>query len=123
MKIETKVSTQIVLCILVFLLGIGLLVFSIKFTKDYDYRQSTYKDISGVVTWIDTKEENGTKTTEITVEYEVDGKVYHDYTTLSSYDDVYDRGSTIDFKYNHDAPLDLVWKHDASSKIVSPLVV
>lgn len=123
MKIETKVSTQIVLCILVFLLGIGLLVFSIKFTKDYDYRQSTYKDISGVVTWIDTKEENGTKTTEITVEYEVDGKVYHDYTTLSSYDDVYDRGSTIDFKYNHDAPLDLVWKHDTSSKIVSPLVV
>ena len=122
MKIETKVSTQILLCILVFLLGIGLLVFSIKFTKDYDYKQSTYKDISGVVTWIDTKEENGTKTTDITVEYEVDGKVYHAHTTMSSYDDVYARGSTINFKYNPDDPLDVIWKHDASSKIVFPLV-
>lgn len=122
MKIETKPSTQIVLCILVFLLGVGLLIFSIKFTKDYDYKQSTYKDISGVVTRINTKEENGTEITYITVEYEVDGKVYHASTNLSSYDNVYDWGSTIDFKYNPDDPLDVVWKHDASSKIVSPLV-
>lgn len=122
MKIETKPSTQIVLCILFFLLGIGLLIFSIKYTKDYDYKQSTYKDISGIVTRADTKEENEKETTYITVEYEVDGKTYHAYTTLSSYDGVYVEGSTINFKYNPDDPLDVVWKHDATSKIIFPLV-
>lgn len=122
MRVETKHSTQILLCVLVFLLGVGLLVYSIKYTKNYNYKQSTYKDISGIVTNTDTKEENETKTTDITVEYEVDGKVYHAYTTLSSYDDVYVEGSTINFKYNPDDPLDVVWKHDASAKILFPIV-
>lgn len=122
MKVETKTSTQIFLCILVFLLGVGLLVFSIKFTKDYDYKQSTYKDISGIVTKTDTREEEEEETemTDITVEYEVDGKIYHAYTTLSSYD-VYVEGSTINFKYNPDDPLDVVWNHDARSKFLYPV--
>ena len=104
MKVETKPSTQMLLCVLVFLLGGGLLVYSIKYTKDYNYKQSTYKDVSGIVTRADTKEENGTETTDITVKYEVDGKVYHAYTTLSSYE-VYVEGSTINFKYNPDKEL------------------
>ena len=121
MKVETKPSIQILLCVLVFLLGGGLLVYSIKYTKDYNYKQSTYKDISGIVTNTDTKEENGTETTDITVEYEVDGKVYHAYTTLSSYE-VYVEGSTINFKYNPDNPEDVIWKHDAKAKILFPIV-
>ena len=107
MKVETKPSTQMLLCVLVFLLGGGLLVYSIKYTKDYNYKQSTYKDVSGIVTRVDTKEEDGTKTTDITVEYEVDGKVYHAYTTLSSYD-VYVEESTINFKYNQNDPEDVI---------------
>ena len=121
MKVETKPSTQILLCVLVFLLGGGLLVYSIKYTKDYNYKQSTYKDVSGIVTRADTKEEDGTKTTDITVEYEVDGKVYHAYTTLSSYD-VYVEGSTINFKYNPNDPEDVIWKHDTRAKILFPIV-
>ena len=121
MKVETKPSTQMLLCVLVFLLGGGLLVYSIKYTKDYNYKQSTYKDVSGIVTRADTKEENGTETTDITVEYEVDGKVYHAYTTLSSYE-VYVEGSTINFKYNPDNPEDVIWKHDAKAKILFPIV-